>query len=62
MTTETNGNGFREIRCSGCGRFLGSYKITDGEIDLLCKCRNVTVILAGQTEIEYYKKRNIQKG
>ena len=53
----TESNGFRDIRCSGCGT-LGS-NMTDGEIDLLCKCRSVTVILAGQTEKDYYKSRDI---
>lgn len=46
-----NNNNLRQIRCSGCGRFLGLGNITEGEVYLRCKnCKNWTVVLGGEAE------------
>jgi phage FluMu protein Com len=41
----------RQIRCSGCGRFLGLGYIEEGEVYLKCKnCKTWTVVLGGKAE------------
>lgn len=41
----------RQIRCSGCGRFLGIGYIVEGEIYLKCKnCKLFTVVLGQMAE------------
>ena len=41
----------RQIRCSGCGRFLGKGYIQEGEIYLWCKnCKQFTVVLGKTAE------------
>ena len=55
----TDNNKLPTIQCSRCGKFFGFGKITDGEVYLLCNCKNqdgdkrwVAVVGEKQSEME----------